>query len=439
MQDRQHIDNDPTLVDRGWMQMQAQLDEVMPVRKRRFFPWWILLMLGLIGSLGAYNWVSSYEKSPLNKIEAKGTPASHLQETLPIAQVGSNEELINNVAPKSTAIPSSPRTGTNDSKELTALAINTNVKDTKELFSEKIPVLKETTAFNTPVFDEEKIEKPSDVAIEESLKDSFLFEDEKNEKNTLGAKPIASLETIVFPLLEERTISIENEISNKSSKKSHLIIQAGAEIGFSGNPQAGSLGLAYQHSTNENFSYELGLNYQEVSVSLLSDALGGSERENLFVEGVGLAPNLQSYSISQAYDQLKIGKINVDFSIRKKISSRWSLLGGGQISYFTKASLLVSNLSAADIYEEILDYKQDLYDEPLSVYTFDSISNRIGEPYQLEPNRWQFSALLGAHYKVSKRWELAVTYRKTLTKWPDNKNIYGANSFVGLELRYYLW
>ncbi len=442
MQDRQHIHNDP-LVDRGWAQMQAQLDEVMPVQNRRFVPWWILLLsIGVVFSLGAYGWMSFYGNTTVdtqNEQEVKSIP---LHEKVPIAQMES-KKTFNNIENNTNNENASNTAKTLPFASNTSSILQENIVKNENQPNQDVPT-------STPLVKEEN-EKPKKTMFS-NTETPIIVGNRPNEESIAPNLPektmdiIAALETVELDLLKENPPSIEKEIAFDAPKKSHLIIEAGVETGLGGSPQGGSLGLAYQHRINNKMDYEIGLSYQAVSIDLFSGALGSKSGYDR--NGFNSQESMELFSalpVGQTYNWLRINRASLDVIVDRKINTRWAFGGGVQISYYTKAAIPVSGVAPfADTYTQLEfdeNYDYNLYNDPIEVYPIEVIASNIniaGDVYQLELKRWQWSALLRTHYRISSHWEIEANYRKALTKWPDNKKTYGASSFVGLGLRYYI-
>lgn len=426
MQDRPNIDVDPTLVDRGWAQMSRQLDEVMPVRKRRILPWfWLLLFVVVGSSAGVYQYFQQKDGSANESIHPATIQDIILPETTQVqAPIADSKELDTN---REGRIFKSENINETTSQEKNT----TNASIVQTINSEVIE----------PIFANEISSQSLQVSgIDDETKNNAVKEDNLSLRNN---EEISLLDKQNIALLDIQKPVIEQAITYKSLKSTHLFAMTEMEMGLGNyNPQGGAIGVGFQYPLSNKFSIELGANFQTVSTNLISNVLGIDKNTDASFSPVTSIYGSATYQVNQAYDRLEIQKFNFPLQVRLKIDKRWHVTAGVQTTYYTKAFVKFDDFdeTSIPIGLEIGDATSfDLYDQSVPVYRFDSSTNVASLPYDLNPNRWQWSGVLGAQYRLSNRIGLDAKYRRNISQWPDDKEAYGAKSYLSLGLRFYVW
>ena len=439
MQDKGSNDHFNFPVDQGWEQMQAQLDEVMP-QKRRPFLWWWLLGLLLVGVVGGYAW-SQINLFPGSETEGNPEPIESLRNDEPVAQTEIESTLHSNT----TAEQSIDDTAAEEVPAVNAQAPIQDIERTEitRLTSSIAP--KETHSTTT---------QPNSNQISEELE--VIAASEHGESNAVAASsepadlteinnppsvdPLKTRSVIAIvdqlqaspiqPLLTEKVESTDlSLIDVKQPASPAIYVEAfGGESLVDPFPSiAGGVGMEHK------------LGRYQIHRTQLFNGLSRSDAVQ-FESSIGSGvQNGNFYDINAAYRNLETKRFNAYAQVGYRIHPRIHIGLGAQSAYIFNASARLSGEDALSQdpngSEDLAGVRVDLYDESIAAVSYSQFSNAAAP---LDVRRWQWTAMGSVSYRLHPAWSFEVQYLRHLTKWPAQGETFGGPHNLQFGVRYYL-
>jgi len=451
MQDKNKSELDPALIDNAWLQMEQQLNEAMPQKKRRAIWWWAGLAGLAILFLNIYLFGKGNEPKSLED-EFISEPAAIVAE-MEHNQEPNNHELIQSVPGEDQMTvalveeqPLLQEQGPTGTSAQTAIP-----------FLQETPIKeRDNDIENTAIHKEDPTLDPSVVAEPQS---TVIIA--TNEIPTLENAPSKPLETPALasseqteaandiletlPTSDFRLLTSDFQLPVEPTKVKpispwHYYLEGQGGFSLSTTDYSSiAAGVGVQRDLNTKWSAELGMQYQRNQRSLL---FGNNTNNDLADEFVGSLGSGYAVERSLAFQNIETTRWNLYLGGLYQCSPRVSFGLAVQGSYFTKAFAVFDNASAVVVQPNELesnnDLRVDIYDNVLSVYDLNTATNAVSDPYPLGAERWQWSLNSSARYRFAQHWEAALQYQHHLTGWPSKEEPFGGLSALQVGLRYYL-
>lgn len=446
MQDKGSTDPFNFPVDQGWEQMRAQLDEVMPQKRRPFFWWWFLGLL-LVGALGGYAWA---QVSPAPENNAAPDPE---QMERPIANI--NQEASEKTADpteQTLMVPKSNAQATDGTTRLAQPGARTEI--TRQTIKSAVahqqtavdeinkPSIQELASSEGPSPTSPQV-SPDANAPSEKNTDSITTSSEAPLKTRSINVAIAQLETQPLKLLPTSSPEepvMRDQIEAAEPKRTALYVEAlGGQSLVDPFPSIGA-GIGLEHRLGARLRLNTGLQYQNHRTQLFDGISNPLDAEEfVWTPGAGVQ-NGTAYNINAAYRNLETQRINAYAQLGYRVHPRIHLGLGLQSAYIFNANATLSREEAPiqdpNGLEDANGVRVDLYDESIAAVSFDQFSNAFTAP--LDVRRWQWTATSNLSYRFHRSWSVELQYLRHLTNWPAEGETFGGPHNVQLGVRYYL-
>lgn len=441
MQDKRNSKLDQALVDKAWLQMQEQLEVAMPQRKRRAFWWW---WAGAIGVCLLLLTAFMLNTKPLGTQLQIAPPAAPrvVTETQPVANAELEEQ-----HPENTTNVTTGQRPEAVVQEQNSPGLNTTVLEKRALINTPAASASESVTSNLTAPATTKLVvatvAPAADNQEESVSITMTDVETTSEALTDVSRAtmdaVANLPSVTPPLLSLAS-SFPAKVTPVSSPKQwhyYLETQGGFSLSTT-DYNSFALGAGVQRDIGNKFHAELGVQYQVNRRSLFDNT--NSDLVSL-EEFSGSLGSQYALSVSAAYQNLQTTRYSAYLVGGYSLSPRWSVSGGIQASYFAKAYTVFGG-EGTGVSEpatgEANGQRVDLYENTLSVYDLDTVTNAVRGPYPLNANRWQWSLNTSVHYRFAQRWEANLRYQRHLTAWPNKDEQFGGLDALQFGLRFYL-
>lgn len=452
IQDNKDGELDPALIDNAWKQMEQELDQAMPQKKRRAF-WWLAGLAGIVVLLlNIYLFGKGSGQNP-------SAPAFIAEKEAIIADNTSTHEQ-NAYEQSNEILPETPTTAVPAEGDLLEQEIASPLAAEQVPVSlfQQIPVDEENDRTgNTASYQTDPVLSSITVNTEENTtlssvpaellvnEDKPLIVPETSELITANRSPAMAAISDLLPMISVFPLPGSNlelpvkvaEVKPVSRWDYYLEGQGGVSLTTTDYSSI-AVGLGVQRDLGDKWNIELGVQYQANQRSFFV----GRNQDNAFADE--LQPNLGTgYSVERtlAFQNLETSRLNIYLGGSYQVSPRFSLGMSVQGSYFTKAFAIFESSSTAvpqPLEDDPNGLRVDLYEGVLSVYDLDSITNAVNGPFAIDANRLQWSLNGSARYQFAKHWEVALQYQQHLTAWPSKQEPFGGLSALQLGLRYYL-
>ncbi|MGH1435410.1 MAG: hypothetical protein ACRBG0_13245 [Lewinella sp.] len=452
IQDNKDRELDPALIDNAWMQMEQELDQAMPRKKRGAF-WWLAGLAGIVvlflniylfGKGSGQNSSGRAFVAEKEAVIADNTNTGEqnvyqqndelLSETpttaVPVEGRLVEQEVASSFAVEQASISSFQQAPVDEENDRTE---NTIDYETDPVPSSIIVNNEERTTLN---------DVPAELLVNESIPSIVS---ETSEFITANRSREVTAISYLLPTISDGPLSISNSqlpvkvAEVKPVSRWHYYMEGQGGVSLSTTDYSSiAIGVGILRDLGNKWNVELGAQYQVNQRSFFV----GRNQENAFADE--LQPNLGSgYSVERtlAFQNLETSRLNIYLGGSCQLSPRFSLGMSVQGSYFTKAFAVFESSSTAvaePVESDPNGLRVDLYEGVLSVYDFDSITNAVNGPFAIDANRLQWSLNGSARYQFAKHWEAAFQYQHHLTAWPSKQEPFGGLSALQLGLRYYL-
>jgi hypothetical protein len=449
MQDKNNKGLDPAFIDNAWLQMEQQLDIAMPQKKRRVIWWWVGFAGIAVLFLNIYLFGKNDEPKPL-EAEFVSEPAAMVADK-------ANEQAQNNSG-------LAPSVAVEDQRTVASVEENSLPQERETIRTKEqatIPPLQETPRNNEgdPIEDTAiRIENstPDPRVISNTENTAIIATDEvlipENTPSAILETPVSSpskrteatnLAIGALPLLisDFRFPTSDFELPIEVAKVKpinpwhyYLEGQGGfslAKVDYS----SVAVGAGVQRDLNHKWRMELGIQYQ------LNQRIGNNNDNELADEFLGTSGSIYAVERTFAFQNIETTRWNLYLGGLYKFSPRLSFGLALQGSYFTQAFSVFENGStvvAMPTESDLNEVRVDIYNNGLSVYDLDTVTNSISDPYPLAANRWQWSLNSSLRYRFAQQWEAALQYQQHLTGWPSKEEPFGGLSGIQVGLRFYL-
>ncbi|MEL7220703.1 MAG: hypothetical protein AAGJ93_05245 [Bacteroidota bacterium] len=468
MQDDSTYNYDPALVDRGWSMLEQQLDEVLPQKTKRRFPWfWLVLLLGFCSLAGAGWYVTinsneegeksqkSYRSAEINKPIARGITQAKEQDSQVVSGVVDNtsDDQTVSIAPTT---PSNDnilsRDKANYDRPIAATA--TDVILSSAITQPSTQVEESTLDIKEPNDDSssEEINLALSIApVEQTIEETavtdaaeLVVHQTRQIDVTPRLEPTDLLflveETKVLPLASTKPIR-KNIPSWRYFVEGQATIALGPQPGFLG----GIVGVERKIGRSWNLGLELGYerSQQNLTSSEFSENLGISADQSPFIEPVGSGTFFDNtYNLEQSYGAVSYDRFKSNLMVHYKLSPRWRVGTGMSLIFYRQALFDFTEVNrginqGAESEPNAIGSPSNLFEDLVNVYEYDENRNTTVGPYPLAPNRWQLAGRLTAQYQLHRNWGVNFTYRHDLTAWQSGTE-FGTPSNLQLGLRYYI-
>lgn len=450
MQDNSNTPFDPTLVDRGWLQLQQQLDQAMPQRRRRFLPW-LLVAVGLVAVVsGSYvyfkGWSSAASNQPvaLGAFPVQAASAEWPDQNEPLREpisasavdkaaeeylpLGRNPKM----APNPALVAKSKRAKTAGTPKEAGFAALAGVP------SGHTPATgnHQATTLRT---DDHALAASTAVAAPSATANPMISPARNvrllNNLAVLTASPLVSLAATSQPNIQL--------ITPRRAGPWNFYAEGQGTTGLSESPAMWAAGLGIQRKLSTRFSLEVGGQYQATKNTLSLSRNDLSAAEDVLNQGTGTNYTEFTVNLDQAYQNLAFTRLNGLVNGVYALRPRLKLAAGFQASYYLNAYSQVSPESSSfnppgTSASTDGTVRFDFYNSAVPVFSRDALTNVAADSFNLQTSRWQYAAQLGVRYELTPHWEVHGTLQQQLTAWPEKANRFGSDQFIQLGLRYYL-
>lgn len=453
MQDNNNRKLDPALIDNAWLQMEKQLDQAMPQKKRRAVIWWWAGLAGLaILFLNIYLFSKDTGKPSVPIVEKEeavvaSTTSNNTVQSKQYEDVTPTEESSFSEDKPTEEVSINPFVAALNTDQVDAPAVALSIANNADHHS--------NTAAETDLImvNGSLLEEESSHAIT-PVKGVDTEEEVASETPALALVPTttpsesATWVTQQLPAISNLRIPLESSGSDfllpiQPSKVQpispwhyYLEGQGGFSLATTDyHSVAGGIGL--QRDITKKWLAELGVQYQFNQRSLL---IGNNADRALAEEFSGALGSGYAVERSLAFQNIQTSRWNLYLGSLYQLSPRITLGLAVQGSYISNATAVLENASVvvAEPSLDISDLRVDLYDSVLSVYELDPTTNSVSDPYPIEAKRWQLSMNSSLRYRFAQHWEATLQYQRHLTGWPSKEAPFGGLSAVQFGLRYYL-
>lgn len=398
MQDNNRIDDQ--FIDHAWANMNAMLDQEMPVqekKKRRFALLWFLLPLLLLGGIGGYwQFASSSFNIPVSNFKIPllpNTPEEVSHEEIPIAKVDRDtpgDSLVREINKQSLSL----------------------LKDDEERSNENTKVQRVVLEISEPLN-----ETKGEIEIIEPQETLVVLKNPKIETET-GFQKIAvlhELETLDRSLLElPNNIGLPQvAISSTSTFKPLFGLEVGTRTGNGLAFGGAYAGVFTDFSLGNRFGISTGINmdWQRVSFEDRQSTLFSESDEATFQDADTSDLETTVNSMDPVYYvegidfnfTANIFQLELPLKLTYSLDTKWSLLGGGYINYV---------LTAFE-QEELMVARQEVATgnaSPLNLFRQGAIDKKI-------LNRWNYGIEAGVLYKITPKWHVNLDVSYGLKNW----------------------
>jgi hypothetical protein len=415
MQDNNRIDDQ--FIDHAWANMNAMLDQEMPVqekKKRRFALLWFLLPLLLLGGIvGDWQFGSSSSNIPVSHFRIPLLPNSSEEapkEEIPIAKADGN-----------TPDDSPVRT---INKQSLGILKNNEERSNKSAKIQRV-VLEVSEPLNETKGEIEII-KPQETLV--------VLDDPKTETETDFQKIalLHELETLNPSLLElQNNIDLPQvTISSTSSFKPLIGLELGARTGNGlafGGAYAGvftdfNLGNRFGISTGLSMDWQR-VSFEDRQSTLFSEADEAAFQEvdttDLEVTANAMDPVYYVEGIDLNFTA-NVFQLELPLKLTYSLDPKWTLMGGGYVNYV---------LTAFE-QEELMVARQEIATgnaSPLNLFRQDAIDKKI-------LNRWNYGLEAGVLYKITPKWHLNLDVSYGLKNWlREGDDTYRTSAQLGVR------
>jgi hypothetical protein len=461
MQDKNNREPNPALIDNAWLQMEQQLNQAMPQKKRRAIWWWASLAGLAVLLLNIYLFGKGDEQEPL-KAKFVPEPATIVADKAYEQQQNNDKQtksLLNEDQTKVASVAGNPLPSSRE-------AIRSEEQTAIEVFQEASPEEKNKRIEN--VNNGRENSAPASRAIVEVQSSTVVTTREvptpentssltteipvsvsskRSEATTLLVNTLPPSISAFLPIPRDPTSSrylgIQlpvkvTEVKPISPWHYYLEGQGGISLATTDYRNI-AVGAGVQRDFGAKWNAELGMQYQLNKRSFFA---GENQRNSSFSEDL-LGTLGSGYAVERtaAFQNLETARLNLYVGGSYQLSPRISFGVAIQASYFTSAFAVFesSSIAVSQPVENVSnDLRVDFYDSVLSVYDLDTITNAVTGPYTIDTNRWQWSLNSSARYRFAQHWEANLQYQHHLTEWPSKEGSFGGLSALQVGLRYYL-
>lgn len=429
MQDKHKMDFDPDLMDRGWELMQAQLDKHMPEKKkRRFFPWFWPLLFVTSTSFAAFFMLPPFTEKE-HKREVK-EEAQKQEQKRPIAEYKQTDLATEVVTLEEASVQQFAK------KDLAKQTVNAASSQVVKTQKAKV----ESKANNDVV---EQVDLPTDPKLV-----STTNEQQEVKVNHAIAQNNEALEQLENPIALLEYDAIDNkaidklgapQLKSKKPVKWNYGIRANLSSSFKDNYQALDAGLFVERKLSKNLLLNAALSYERQSRNLLLDKFNAAD-SSLAEEASNNAPTGGSYNIDYVYSELDNRKLNISLGATVPVFARWRIGLALQSSYFLSSKVVVNAESGLlPTYDDVDRKEVDVLDSTIDLYDSPSIASQYApEVFNIDFNKWQWSAMFLAEYRLSNRLSAQASLKRNITKWPSKEHAYGGSFYGSLGVQYRL-
>ena len=441
MQDKEKIDAD--FLDSAWADMHSQLDEHMPVQKKRrrgflYWRWSLAAALLLLVSLPSYWYLQEYngvEKVDLVSEEASPVPSTNINSLEQVKQEESTNNTQVETAENATSSPAIHERSSRPNSSTSNSIATTKDPSSK---SKTLPLSLDTDLPKTIQVIKEPKEEIATIDIK-ATPDSPKVE----ELDQTLLRTIYTSQTI--PSLEAKLLAIE-ELTKPDLKidrprlAASLYVEADGFINPTSTVISGfGVGIGRQATLLGKLKWNVGLAYR-FNRWYLSATQDQARLQTVTDAEFGLSDDVLvggSNSTSVLASVIKEHTIEIPLSLSLQTGNHWQFDAGIAASYAlgTYAGNIRASADAANGFTpEAQSVFNDLAAASSRWYGGNSDTQIIKERL----NTIRFDADLSINYRLSGRWGLQVQGRYNITPPVKREFVELSNTTIGLGLRYYI-